>query len=221
MLDWTSFTLRQVPISMPTLALILAMAWTPSVSFSGDLLTFDPPKVGHIRQQTKRLMTEHAQAWKNDPDDLQSTLKLCNWYVVLRSDPRHVTSSTIESQAFLVRSRLLRVAKQIRRRLKREDFEYDADQLAAFQASIAGFLSDMRAGEIGGTGGLGGTGDASGKDDHANDDEASRDKAAFAVPGELEQAAQLVELIEKMVRPEFWMDAGGPGVIHYYAARRV
>lgn len=196
--------------------LILATTGLANEAFAKDRYRFDPPKVGHIREQTSRLLKDHAKTFKSDPTDLKSTLRLCNWYVAIRSDARYDESRTIQTQAIMVRQRLRRVADSIRRRLSKHDFRYEQTQLDAFDSAIKGFLSELQSGDS-----SSGNSSSDPSKGRGTPDSDQKPPSGNAAPGELDQAAQLLELIEKIVKPDFWNTQGGPGVLHYYAARRV
>ena len=74
--------------------------------------------------------------------------------------------------------------------------------------------------------------DSQSLDEHAEDPASSQDQAKSDKPNfgqHLGRAAgpgadngwQLVELIERIVEPDFWETNGGPGAIHYFAMRRL
>ena len=50
---------------------------------------------------------------------------------------------------------------------------------------------------------------------------ASDDPVGFGGGVGGDEAGRLLELIRRVVRPDFWQSTGGPGVVVYDAARRV
>ena len=123
---------------------------------------------------------------------------LCDFYVVLRSDHRYETSNMLQGDAAKVRRRLLGAARQREARLKRSGVERPASLSSTVDAAIATALADEQTDlkdlmEPGGQGGGG-------------------------LP---DTGWQLVELLQRVVAPDFWDRQGGPGTIRYFAMRRV
>lgn len=154
--------------------------------------------ITQLRQTTSSLLRSHAVEDVNDPERFDAaTIRLANWYAMLRHDGRHATSSLVRSSAASVRVRLLRAAKERRRWLGRHGIERGEVTSGRIDAAI----------------------------ERALDPSQQRDRNAAnlagAGPAGLDRGWQLVELIERIVRPDFWQSTGGPGVVHYYASRRV
>ncbi len=148
-----------------------------------------------LRHETRLLLRQHATA-ENESQKTYAAASLCDWYVVLRSDPRFDESEMIKGDAVKVRHRLLTIARQTENRLKRQGI----DKPSNLSEDVDSILEqDINATSATGT---------------ALPEVAGG--GALADPG-----WQLVELIQRIVVPDFWESRGGPGSIRYFAMQRV
>ncbi len=148
-----------------------------------------------LRQQTRDLLRHEAVTEDEQAKDA-ATAALCDLYVVLRSDDRYATSEMLKGDAAKVRRRLISIAERRQRQLKRDEVPKPSDLAAEIDSVIAAALSQNGpelSDAVGGQGG-GALGD---------------------------NGWQLVELIQRVVAPDFWEPVGGPGAIRYFAMRRV
>ena len=142
--------------------------------------TGEPRSIGELRRRTSDELARHAQRREAEP--IAATARLVDWFVILRSDPRHDTSPLLRSTAVRVRRRLLDT------RSKLKGLSRSTPSVSAVDAVIGNAASDDPVGFGGGVGG--------------------------------DEAGRLLELIRRVVRPDFWQPTGGPGVVVYDAARR-
>ncbi len=150
-----------------------------------------------LRGQTGDLLREQATVADSAKQDA-AIAALCDMYVILRNDPRYSTSEMLKADASKVRRRLLTIARRREGQLKRQGIARPATLSAEVDSVIRSALSDD-AGKVG-------------------------DLAIPSAPGGgavADQGWQLVELIQRVVAPDFWENRGGPGVIRYFAMRRV
>lgn len=184
------------------------------------------PSITVLRQQTRAMLREHAAVDKPDPakrDDgagkdmaavakrdryRRETERMVDWFAILRSDPRWRSSELLRGAAGSVAVRLRSAAKTIERSLADEDrpTRHDRD---AWAAEIARHRQRMLP-----------TSSAAVHPPTAAQDFASSIGAAGG-GNRAGEAAQLIALIETVIRPDFWESRGGPGTIVYFAARRV
>ena len=154
--------------------------------------------ITRLRQMTRGMLRNHAVAEATSTESFENeTERLANWYVMLRSDDRHVDSQLLQSTAAKVRVRLLDWSRDRQKQLRRERIPPLSASTSELDARIQRAM-------------------------HPTDDPLRKANRGAAGGGVLADGGwQLVELIERIVRPDFWQSQGGPGVVHYFAARRV
>ena len=144
-----------------------------------------------LRQQTRKQLRLESTAESEQLKD-DAAAALCDLYVVLRSDPRYETSPMLQGDATKIRRRLLTVARRREIQLGRQGIERPQELSRQVDAAIEASESENQA--IG---------------------------SAIAGGAPAAGGWQLVELIERIVAPDFWEARGGVGSIHYFAMRRV
>ena len=149
-----------------------------------------------LRRQTRDMLRQEAVLAKGDKKD-DAVTALCDLYVLLRHDDRYESSEMLQQDASKIRRRLLTVAAKREGQLKRDKITRPTSLTDEVESAIKDALN-APAGERGKLG-----------------------KMAFAGGGAFDNGWQLVELIERVVAPDFWDKQGGPGTIHYFAMRRV
>lgn len=168
-----------------------------------------------LREQTRKQLRLESTAETGTPKDDAATA-LCDLYVVLRGDARFQSSEMLQGDATKVRRRLLTIARRREIQLERQGIQRPSELGRQVDAAIKKSLteegngsvdvvegqinlnSDSAAGEA--SGGAGGSGGGAGGGGGG---------------------WQLVELIERIVAPDFWESRGGVGSIQYFAMRRV
>ncbi len=154
-----------------------------------------------LRQQTRTQLRLEANATVGQAND-DAVAALCDLYVVLRSDSRYATSEMLQGDAAKVRRRLLTIARRKEIQLGRKEISRPAGLSDRVDAAINAALDDP----------------------NDSTSQASETRSAVGAAGGGAAAGagwQLVELIERIVAPDFWESRGGVGSIHYFAMRRV
>ena len=148
-----------------------------------------------LRQQTRELLKTEA-----NHKDLQakqaSAIALCDMYVVLRSDRRYEDSPMLQGDAAKVRKRLMRISRRNESRLNRAKVPRPSDLETQVDQALAK-ISDPSA-----------------------SNQQSQPPLFAAGGAALDDGWQLVELIQRVIAPDFWQSQGGPGVVRYFAIKR-
>ena len=174
------------------------------------------PTLTTLRNQTRELLRKEALLPKGTEKD-QAITALCDLYVVLRKDSRYAESEMLQQDAGKIRRRLLTSATKRKGNLRRAKVQRPSGLSDEVDAAINDAIKNS---------------DSQSLDEHAEDPASSQDQAKSDKPNfgqHLGRAAgpgadngwQLVELIERIVEPDFWETNGGPGAIHYFAMRRL
>ena len=142
-----------------------------------------------------------------------ATATLCDHYVRLLSDPRYPTSPQLQGDAAKLRRRLIRSSQRLQNQLERAGVEKPGDLNAEVNSAIADALADTQSFRQSLT--RKSDGAAANRTGDANR------QAGAAGGAALGEAWELVELIQRIIAPDFWDSQGGPGVIRYFAMRRV
>ncbi|MCS7469905.1 hypothetical protein NZK35_24905 [Stieleria sp. ICT_E10.1] len=154
-----------------------------------------------LRQQTRTQLRLEANATAGHAND-DAVAALCDLYVVLRSDARYATSEMLQGDAAKVRRRLLTIARRKEIQLGRKRIPRPAGLSQQVDAAVNAALDDQ--------------------DDSTSREPEMRSDNGAAGGGVVAGAGwQLVELIERIVAPDFWESRGGVGSIHYFAIRKV
>ncbi|MGB7345453.1 MAG: hypothetical protein WBD20_14660 [Pirellulaceae bacterium] len=153
-----------------------------------------------LRNQSRELLREHAMA-DDSATQQQLTTALCDLYVVLRSDDRYWQSDMLQQDAGKIRRRLLTTASQITAKLRHQKIVRPTE-LGDWVDDAIEKASEKR-------------------DSESSSDESIQPPAAMAAGGIADNGWQLVELIQRVVAPDFWETNGGSGTIQYFAMRRV
>lgn len=154
-----------------------------------------------LRHQTRELLKEDASLDEDSQAKDSAISSLCDLYVILRSDPRYPTSDMLRGDAAKIRRRLISIAERRENRLKREGVAKPPGLSAAVDQAVQASLSEPDGHSLGET--------------------------EDAIPSGLAGAPlganpwELVELIQRVIAPDFWDVQGGTGTIQYFAMRRV
>lgn len=150
-----------------------------------------------IRQQTRELLKHVASLEDGKPKD-QSIAALCDLFVVIRSDSRYASSEMLQGDAAKVRRRLIALSQRRAAKLKRAGISRPSSLSSEVDAAIAAAIQ--------------------------NEESSLRDLTQPSGHGggsALDNGWQLVELMQRVVAPDFWDRRGGPGTIRYFAMRKV
>ena len=150
-----------------------------------------------LRHETRELLIQEAVLDDGAAKDA-AVAALCDLYVVLRSDDRYGTSAMLQGDAAKVRRRLLSAAHHREAQLKRDGIDRPSNLSSEVDAAIATALADSQT--------------------DCSDRVESSGQGGGALP---DSGWQLVELLQRIVAPDFWDRQGGPGTIRYFAMRRV
>ncbi len=152
-----------------------------------------------LRKQTHQLLRSEALA-DDEIEQQQCLAALCDLYVVLRLDDRYAKSDTLWQDAHKIRRRLLTESKRLKAKLRRQNIARpttltaDVDQALANAKNHSESQSKVTAADL---------------------------RQGRAAAGIADNGWQLIELIQRVVAPDFWETRGGPGTIQYFAMRRV
>ena len=160
-----------------------------------------------LRHETRELLRKEAILVAGPQKDAAVTA-LCDLYVVLRQDPRYDDSEMLQHDAGKVRHRLTSAARLRESRLRRAKVTRPSAIAEAVDQALRSLKNDTET-----------------LDYAAEDQDLLRPSEALAgaqaAGGAQDNGWQLVELIQRIVAPEFWDVQGGPGSMHYFAMRRV
>lgn len=157
-----------------------------------------------LGRQVRKQLILHANAESAEAKD-DAVAALCDLYVVMRSDSRFASSSMLRGDANKVRRRLLSVAKTRERELRRGKVARPSNLTRLVDNAIDDAIS-------------------SSQDDSSSEESAAGSASAFgnAAGGLVVNSGwSLVELIKRIIDPDFWDSRGGNGSIQYFAMRRV
>ena len=147
-----------------------------------------------LRQQTSDALRWAATASEGSKKD-DAIAALCDLYVVLRQDERYASSEMLQQDAAKLRRRLISIGKKREGKLRRDGVTRPSSLSSEVDTSIKKAL--------------------------ANKDDKQPISRGAAAAGAFDTGWELVELIQRVVQPDFWDSQGGPGTIRYFAMRRV
>ncbi|TWU23120.1 hypothetical protein Pla52o_26550 [Novipirellula galeiformis] len=178
----------------------------------------ETPSLTSLSRRATELLTAHATA--REPEASESALTaLCDFYVLMHRDPRYATSGMLRGDAAKVRHRLIKTAHRLKHRLLRADVPRPDSLSSKVDDMLQSTARDFETGTLKRLSDL----------DRLHTDTATE---GGSLPSDTIQGGegggaaidngwQLVELIERIVSPDFWDSRGGVGTIQYYAMRRV
>lgn len=170
----------------------------------------DQPTLSELHSKTKMLLRIEASA-ADQRQAIAAAETLCDWYVILRSDERYDSSKMLQSDAIQVRRRLIGIANRHQRSLRRGGVAKPEALSRRVDAAIEAVMERD---------------ESAAADTAAGDETPSSGGLAVGVEGAggaplADEGWRLVELIQRVVAPDFWDTRGGPGSIRYFAIRRV
>lgn len=226
-----------------SLANMPAFAQTGNPSGQTDNEQRQQPSLTLLGNESRKLLRQEA-VLKSGPEKNAAATALCDMYVILRLDSRYSGSKMLQGDATRIRRRLISIAKRNEKTLNREGVPRPPNLSSEVSASITAAIQKHQK-KADGTDAEKNSPAADNDSDHAsgglasnsNDDtQASQggDRATDSNPaaGQNAQGAQaaggipdtgwqLVELIQRVIAPDFWESRGGPGSIRYFAMRKV
>lgn len=171
---------------------------TVLMTFTVGITVNAETSVTSLRHQTSKQLRLESIAKDVETKD-EAAAALCDLYVVLRCDPRFAASEMLQGDATKVRRRLLTIARRREIQLERAGIQRPANLTERVETAIEVSLSD-----------------------NETDRAASQTHHFGAAAGAAANNGwQLVELIQRIVAPDFWEPLGGAGSIHYFAMRRI
>ena len=205
----------------------------------------EPPSLTLLGNETRSLLRQEA-VLKDKPGKKAAATALCDMYVILRLDSRYGNSKMLQGDATRIRRRLITIAKKKQNELERAGVDRPADLSSNVASSIAAAMSNYKnkaAGKNGGLGnddaagnqadrrdrGLGGNKNTHGENSSRNNNTTTGQnpgaghiqRGGQAAGGIPDTGWELVELIQRIIDPDFWDSRGGPGSIRYFAMRKV
>jgi hypothetical protein len=226
-----------------SLIVLPALAQTDKALAQTDQGKRELPSLTLLGNESRKLLRQEA-VLKSGPEKDAAATALCDMYVILRLDSRYGGSKMLQGDATQIRRRLISIAKRNEKTLNREGVPRPPNLSSEVSASISAAIQKHQnktasndaeehspaAGQHSGIA----DGDNSGNaNDHTqssqSDDQATDPNPAAGQNAQGAQAAggipdtdwQLVELIQRVIAPDFWESRGGPGSIRYFAMRRV
>lgn len=202
----------------------------------------DPPSLTLLGNESRKLLRQEA-VLKSGPEKNAAATALCDMYVILRLDSRYSGSKMLQGDATQIRRRLISIAKRNAKELNRKEVPRPPNLSSEVTASIAAAIKKHQKNVADNNTGKNTAADNG--SDNAIDDppEQSKDdtqasqggdqttgqdpatgqnqQGANAAGGLPDTGWQLVELIQRVIAPDFWESRGGPGSIRYFAMRRV
>jgi hypothetical protein len=197
------------------------------------------PSLTLLGNESRKLLRQEALL-KNGPEKNAAATALCDMYVILRLDSRYSGSKMLQGDATQIRRRLISIAKRNEKILNREGVPRPPNLSSAVSASItaaiqkhqnkaegneaeknppaAGNGSDKASGNFKDSTQASQDGDRSADPNSAAGQNAQGAQAAGGIP---DTGWQLIELIQRVIAPDFWESRGGPGSIRYFAMRKV
>ena len=203
----------------------------------------DLPSLTLLGNESRKLLRQEA-VLKSGSEKNAAATALCDMYVILRLDPRYGGSKMLQGDATRIRRRLISIANRNKKALNREGVPRPPSLSSHVSANIAAAIqkyqhklagnhanensptdgkhSDIASDDAPGNGNdetLSSQGDNQANDPNpAAGQNAQGAQAAGGIP---DTGWQLVELIQRIIAPDFWESRGGPGSIRYFAMRRV
>ncbi|MGB1814196.1 MAG: hypothetical protein ACPHJ3_02490 [Rubripirellula sp.] len=199
------------------------------------------PSLTLLGNESRKLLRQEA-VLKGDAEKNAAATALCDMYVILRLDSRYSGSKMLQGDATQIRRRLISIAKKNEKRLTREGVPRPPNLSSEVSASITAAMKKYHGQADGNQGDqkFPADGDRPGNPNVPSDDSlasqggnggndsnpaagqnAQRGWGAQAAGGVPDTGWRLVELIQRVIAPDFWDSRGGPGSIRYFAMRKV
>ena len=172
----------------------------PSEARSSDPGPAEPRSFAEIDDDIREALRAEATA-DNVRDRGDAIHRMAQIYREILEDPRLATSDTLKKYKAKLWSRMTRVKEDLQRQIDREDARRDPEQLAAVEAasrSLADQMSLMNY-TMGGPAYV-----------------FEQSGGAMGGGAVTDHGQELIELIERTIKPDFWDTAGGPGSIFYF-----
>ncbi len=237
-------TSRLASIVCLTLLVSALSVWELQHSAKAESPASKQPSLTLLRNESRALLRKEAVLDSGPAKDAAATA-LCDLYVILRLDSRYSGSDMLKGDATKIRRRLITISKKKELQLKRNGVARPANLSSSVTSIIAATILQNKNKAAGGQtaaqngGGATGTGSdtpvnssdqqdntssASGQTSSASGQDQSTKQdgpSGLAAAGMLDTGWELIELIQRIISPDFWESRGGPGSIRYFAMRRV
>lgn len=220
-----------------------AFAQSTEASAQTDRTEQELPSLTLLGNESRKLLRQEA-VLKTGPEKNAAAIALCDMYVILRLDSRYSGSKMLQGDATQIRRRLISIAKRNEKALKRKGVPQPPNLSAAISASItAAFQNHQNKGtgnDIKKNSPTVGNGSDNASNtipgNAKNDTQASQGgdqttgpnlsagpnrRGGQAAGGIPDTGWHLIELIQRVIAPDFWESRGGPGSIRYFAMRKV
>ncbi|MDB4353266.1 hypothetical protein N9Z64_00900 [bacterium] len=199
------------------------------------------PSMTLLGNEARALLRQEA-VLKSGPEKHAAATALCDLYVVFRLDSRYSGSKMLQGDATRIRRRLISIAKRNEKQLKREGVARPPNLSSTVSSSIAAAITHYQSNNAqnnshaahgdaseNATGSRDGNQPANSNDSQSSPDndrptgqnQAKGHAGAQAAGGVPDTGWELVELIQRIIAPDFWETRGGPGSIRYFAMRKV
>lgn len=179
----------------------VAIVLTLILCIAGNAQAADKPapvSTTALRHQTSKLLRLEATTENGAAKEAAATA-LCDLYVVLHRDSRYSESDMLQGDAAKLRRRLMSIARRREIQLGRRGIERPATLTQQVETAIEESLSQQQ----------------------PNDPTTNTRLGASAAGPFVDSGWELVELIERIIAPDFWDQRGGSGSVHYFAMRRI
>jgi hypothetical protein len=144
-------------------------------------------------------------AAETDAEQLEAVRSMAEIYGQILTDPRFATSETLQSHRARLWSRMTRIQRDMQRRLQRErrhqDSDYSPEQQQVVEAATRSLAEQTAL--LGYT--MGGPPYV-----------LLQSGGAMGGAAVQDHAQELINLIQRTIKPDFWDTAGGPGSMFYY-----
>lgn len=155
--------------------------------------------IARLHKETSVLLRQEATAGDVASKDA-AIAALCDLFAVIRSTEQYPESELLQGDAAKIRHRLLTIARNREAQLKRDKVARPADMSTTVESAISTAIAEQASvGQLLQPSPAGGNGGGA----------------------MVDNGWGLIALIQRTVDPDFWERAGGPGVIRYFAMRRV
>jgi hypothetical protein len=187
------------------LAAVALSADTGSVAGTATVSEPAPPRGYHEINDDIREVMRIESRYRTMEERAKAVRKMCELYEELSDDPRLETSGTLTSYKTKLWSRLTRIKENLQRQLAREAKNSVGDATEAELAALGEVTSSMAA-----------------QMDYMNYTMGgpsyvfSQSSGAFGGGMTSDYGQDLIDLIQRTIKPDHWDVAGGPGSMFYY-----
>lgn len=187
------------------ISVVVSLGQIPAATLDGsqDTERQTPRRLADIDRSMREAIRADAAA-QTDLERLEAVRRMAEIYREILADPRMATSDTLKSHRARLWSRMTRIKRDTQRRLQREQRQqeqpshYESELVELATRSVSEQITLMNYS----TGGPSYVLQQSG--------------VAMGGGAVQDHAQELIDLIQRTIRPDFWDTAGGPGSMFYY-----